>query len=474
MSWINMKINQKWEWVPEELRESTGELRNPARGWYEIYTFRAEDGIHPQELRWSLREGETLALVLIDLRAYRDRALENKALENIRSILSFFMQYQKDVILRPVYDTEGKGREREPEEFETVLLHVRQIGAVLQQMDHSVCIFQGLLIGSWGEMHDSRYLTPEHLRKLYDTLRPYLGGEIYLAVRTPAMWRILTDEERFHRGDPGKTAVFDDGILGSMTHLGTFGMMTREAAGWEQAWTRKEELEFLERVTGDAPCGGEVVSGADGSLASAEFVLSELKMMHLTYLNCAHDRKVLDGWEQICLKVDGAWKERSLYDYVGSHLGYRLVVRSAAMKRCLSGKWELELEIENTGFAAPFQELELFLVWEAEGGTLEAPVEFDVRQCVPGEREKIVQRFGAGCDNRMKGKYTAKTGSQIAGMILQTGAWKGQIFLELRRKKDGQPVQFANEKSADRLLIGSLRGRKWVSKVSIHTKVNSL
>ena len=107
-----MKINQKWEWVPEELRESTEELKNPARGWYEIYTFRAEDGIHPQELRWSLREGETLALVLIDLRAYRDRALENETLENIRSILSFFMQYKKDVILRPAYDTEGKGRER--------------------------------------------------------------------------------------------------------------------------------------------------------------------------------------------------------------------------------------------------------------------------------------------------------------------------------------------------------------------------
>ena len=45
-----MKINQKWEWMPEELQESTEELENPARGWYEIYTFRAEDGIHPQEL----------------------------------------------------------------------------------------------------------------------------------------------------------------------------------------------------------------------------------------------------------------------------------------------------------------------------------------------------------------------------------------------------------------------------------------
>ena len=432
-----MKINQKWEWMPEELQENTEELENPVRGWYEIYTFRAEDGIHPQELRWSLREGETLALVLIDLGAYQDRALEHEALENIRSILSFFMQYGKDVILRPVYDTEGKGREREPEAFDTVLMHAGQIGEVLQQAEHSVCIFQGMLVGSWGEMHDSRYLTPEHLRKLYDTIKPCLGREIYLAVRTPAIWRILTDEVQFEQGSFEKTAVFDDGILGSMTHLGTFGTMTRDAAGWEQAWTRKEELEFLEHIAGDAPCGGEVVARADGDQESAEFALRELKTIHLTYLNCVHDKAVLDYWKQICLQADGAWKESSLYDYIGAHLGYRLIVRRVEMKACLCGKWEMELEIENTGFAAPFQEMELFLVLEGGEGTWEFPVGFDVRQCAPGERKKIVQCFRTDRVNRMK----------------------GYLFLKLRRKKDGRPIRFANGKTADRLLLGSLQMR---------------
>ena len=51
MSWKNMKVKQKWEWVPEELPESTEELENPARGWLEIYTFQAENGIDPLELR---------------------------------------------------------------------------------------------------------------------------------------------------------------------------------------------------------------------------------------------------------------------------------------------------------------------------------------------------------------------------------------------------------------------------------------
>ena len=59
-----------------------------------------------------LREGETLALVLVDIGGFRERPLDLAALENIRKILAFFEQNQRDVIFRPVYDREGKGRER--------------------------------------------------------------------------------------------------------------------------------------------------------------------------------------------------------------------------------------------------------------------------------------------------------------------------------------------------------------------------
>ena len=38
----------------------------------------------------------------------------------------------------------------------------------------------------------------------------------------------------------------------------------------------------------------------------------------------------------------------------------------------------------------------------------------------------------------------------------ETGAMKGNIFLQIRRKKDGKIISFANKNSADRLLIGGL------------------
>lgn len=102
------------------------------------------------------------------------------------------------MILRPVYDRVGKGRQHEPETFEQVMMHLQQMGEALQQNAFSVVIFQGLLVGSWGEMHDSSYLSQEHLEKLSQCILPYLEKEIYLAVRTPAQWRQLVDEKTFN------------------------------------------------------------------------------------------------------------------------------------------------------------------------------------------------------------------------------------------------------------------------------------
>ena len=428
-----MKIRPKWQWTAQELSESAQELDNPARGWYQIYTFLAQDSIDPQELRWSLREGETLALVLIDIQAYQDRPLEETALDHIRSILSFFMEYQKDVILRPVYDREGKGREREPEDFALVLTHAKQLGELLQTEKHSVWMLQGLLVGSWGEMHDTRYASPRHFRALQRTLEPYLKPDICLAVRTPAIWRMLTEKDACMQGKYENRTVFDDGILGSPAHLGTFGTMTEEAAGWEQPWNRKEELVFLQRLTRKMPCGGEVVTDVEGRVIEPKDTVRELETMHLTYLNCVHDGRVLDTWKDQIWEEEGVWNGCSLYDYIGRHLGYRLTVRKAEEKRCLSGRIRLEIEMENTGFGTPFQEMECFLTVQPEGksrGTARRyPIALDARTCYPGEKRKAAVQFTPQ---------------------------EGNVYLELRRKKDGRRIHFANEKSGDSLLLGSL------------------
>ena len=89
---------------------------------------------------------------------------------------------------------------------------------------------------------------------------------------------LLRSEKEIRQKKYAHLALFDDGILGSMTHLGTFGTELREAAGWAQAWTRKEEMEFVNCLTEDMPCGGEVVACTENDrMYEAKFIVNELK-----------------------------------------------------------------------------------------------------------------------------------------------------------------------------------------------------
>ena len=342
------------------------------------------------------------------------------------------MQYRKDVILRPVYDREGNGQSCEPDTFEMVLRHMRQIGEILKSMEHSVFVFQGMLVGSWGEMHDSRFLSPEHLREMWSCMREYLGDDIYLAVRTPSQWRILKGEEDFLQKKYSRLSLFDDGILGSLTHLGTFGTMTKEAAGWSEAWTRKEELDFINQLTESLPCGGEVTSCAGEAqelLQNPDFIIAELKKMHLTYLDSTYDMKVLNQWKQMNYTGTGIWKNKSLYEYIGSHLGYRLLVKKAEMKYIWRGKAEFTIEIANVGFGRSFQEAEVFLLIENGKIQREIPISIDLREITSG--------------TAIQGKT-----------VLEPD--EGRLYLKVRRKSDGRAIRFANKKSTDSLYIGCL------------------
>lgn len=435
MIWKGIR-SKKWEFEKKFSGECSAYVSNPARGWYGIYTFQAEKKIHPEELKWSLRKEETLVLVLVDVGGFQERPLDPETLENIRKILRFFEENQRDVIFRPVYDREGKGREREPASFELVLEHLGQLGALLKENPYSVFVFQGFLVGSWGEMHDSVYLSEDCLKRMWERLQPNLGKMIYGAVRTPAQWRTLVSEEEFETGSFPKLGLFDDGIFGSGTHLGTFGTMMGEAAGWNTSWIREEELAFLKTMGKGLPIGGEAVFPDCTGVAETvgcdrEKVTAELKKMHLTYLNRAYDQRLLDIWEEESLSGSGSWAGKSLLDYVGAHLGYRFVLQNVELEKSFgSRKLRFLFEIENCGFGGFFQEAELFLILKAGEKSEKFPIPVDFSAWTGGEKRKLELRFEPQ---------------------------EAEIFLELRRKKDGAFIRFANEESADRLYLGSLR-----------------
>ena len=286
---------------PEESREV---CTNPGRGWYHIYTFtldkREKDGLLYQPY-W---DDETLVLVRFDIGAFRGMSLSEEALEYANEILKCFHSRGKEIILRVLYDTQGKGMEREPTLFSIVLTHMRQLGAVVRAYESDILITQGLFIGNWGEMHGSKFLDQEYIRKLYAAWRKAIGPDIRIALRKPSFCRMAVTNEN----DKAVPGVFDDAILGSENHMGTFGVKRRADSAWTEDWCIADEIGYMQETCGQIPFGGEVLSGQN---PAAKEMLRALCDLRVSYLNSIHEEQVLNRWKQM---EYGEWG--SFYQYI--------------------------------------------------------------------------------------------------------------------------------------------------------------
>lgn len=417
-----MKRRKQTRFELADLQENTSYLHNPSCGWYRIYPFEIGQKQDFEELYWCLCEEEGLALVLVDIGEFRDDALTEDALGNLAQILQFFAKHGKEIILRVTYDRKGRGMECEPDFVKTVIGHMQQLGAVIKGYRENILLVQGILVGNWGEMHGSKFLSQERLRQLMNTWQQALGS-IPIAVRTPQQWRMLHPVG----AAPGEDNIglFNDGMFGSADDLGTYGWQGKEEAGWRGKWRRGQELEFTGRIGNVVPYGGEALGISDGRQGQAPSkgpwavthreMVEEMRRAGVSYLNSTHDAQRLEQWKQERWEEAGIWNGKSVYDYVGCHLGYRFVVRNVE----LMGKRELSLKItvENTGFS-----------------TMKEPAELALHM---GE-ERILPDVLCGLLPQESREITIK--------LIDSPC---VVSLALRRKRDKRPILFANGLLAD-------------------------
>ena len=408
--WKNRNKKTLTVTFPEESRE---ECVNPGRGWYHIYTF-ALDEINAGDLLYLPSwDHETLVLLRFDIGAFRGQVISGEALEFAGKILEHFHRLNKDIILRILYDTQGKGMEREPALFSMILTHMRQLGAVVRAHESDIFLVQGLFVGNWGEMHGSKFLDQEYIKELYTVWREALGENIKIALRKPSFCRKAVFGEKDGRY-PG---VFDDAVFGSEDHLGTFGKKKKKDSTWEEDWCAADELLYMKENCGEIPFGGEVLSGVD---ADENETLRTLQDFRVSYLNSIYEEKVLERWKQTIYKEWG-----SLYQYIGAHLGYRFVAKSAEIYQD-----RVELVLENTGFSNLCDRAELVLVREGPGEIKEIHTsDYDIRTLAGGGTAKIL--------------------FPLSGSLEE----KEHFYLTLTRARGKAAICFANEGAGERLYL---------------------
>lgn len=407
--------------------ESTEDLGNPARGWYQIYSFRAEEEPDLENLKWCLKKEEPCALLLIDIGAYRDRDLDGKALTHIRQYLAFFDQNKKDIIFRAAYDTQGRGAEHEPSLLSRVSAHIRQLGPVLREFDRRIILFEGMLVGNWGEMHGSRFVTPKNMAELNEVLAQSIPG-VTRAVRRPVQWRML------HRLPPGPgtgVGLYNDAIFGSETDLGTFAPADSRETDWEKPWAARRELDFEEELSAFVPQCGEAVRGETYQSCTLAATVSRLRKMGMSCLNGVYDENILRVWRGWTWTGADVWRGMNGYDYIGRHLGYRFRVKSAGAKLG-GGVCQLSVTVENTGFSGFYQQAQALLILTQEDGReTEFLTDWDLREWKSGQ--SVTCKWTVPCQ-------------------------AGKLWLAARRTWDGETIRFANGGTdRGRVLIGEVK-----------------
>ena len=407
------KLNIVKKFHKASMEEALEKVVNPGTGWYHLYTF---DATCATPVLYVACEEEEIVLLLIDIGGFRGKELSTEALMSIRQIFHFFKEKQKDMIVRFVYDTEGKGMEKEPESGEIVLEHIRQLGAVIREYQSSILTVQGLLVGSWGEMHDSKFLTKKWLIRLAKEMLEATDYQCNLAVRKPAQLRCIEGE--IGEKAKEKLTLFNDGIFGSETDLGTYGSSLED---------RMRELSWIEENLRDGYIGGEAlaVQGMTGSVCvDGKRAEADFEKMHISYLNSVHQQELLDSWKKEKMMWQG--KQVSAYEYLGAHLGYRFVVRDVRWKR-----GRLQIRIENTGFANLCEDAVCRLQICTEHGCMERTIEADPK------------------------KWECRRENVLEIRLTKEEQTKGTSYLlQLFRKKDGRSIRFANQGAEDGVLLG--------------------
>lgn len=433
-----------------EFTESARALKNPNRGFYHMHGYFIKDEVrsfkdYQEDLGWRYaKDNETsLTMIQINLQYFRNREISDKGLESLDNLFRALEENvdDKHLILRFLYDWDGKNMQYEPNSMDTILRHIEQVGPWLKEYKDQIFLTQGLFIGSWGEMHSSKFLGMENYQILAQALYEATADSTYLSVRMPAQWRMITgiaDPNQVVRGDgtlASRLGLFNDGMLGSWSDYGTYGNQTQAEHGDFTFWNRQEELAFQDILCRTVPIGGEIMNPNEYN--DFENALADMKAMHVTYANRDFDTRVFDKWEKTIVQEDSCFDGMDGLTYMERHLGYRLVLRDAA----LAYDWKedqltAEITLQNVGFAPIYRDAGVELVlYDRERGreySYACSPEQDIRDLAGGTQS----------DELMTLRWELSMGGMPQGEL--------EVYFVISDDLSGEMILLGNEQNPDR------------------------
>ncbi|MDG5766270.1 DUF4832 domain-containing protein [Balneolales bacterium ANBcel1] len=323
--------------------ESMDNLPNPERGFYSFTEGIPGRAPARAETFTELRNnGQSLISRFYMLDNFRDSDLSPEFLEQmdgdfeamrdagVKSIIRFRYTRSMDVPDAPL---------------DRILSHLDQLQPVFERNADVIAVAHAGFIGAWGEWHASHHNldnTSARREVLFKFLE-VMPEERAVQIRYPNFKRQifdrvepLSEEEAFDGSFFSRTAHHNDCFLASPTDVGTYHGLDAEAV--------KEYLSLENRYL---PMGGETCRLRDdaGTRFHCDSAISEMEWIRWSFLNRNYYAGILDHW-----------RDNGCMEEIERRLGYRFVMREGTYTDVAAPNtsFRFNLEIENVGFAAPF------------------------------------------------------------------------------------------------------------------------
>ncbi|MFY0714634.1 DUF4832 domain-containing protein [Seonamhaeicola sp. NFXS20] len=345
-------------------------ISNPERGFMHSWSVNSEGTpLNLVTLNSLKNENVTIILRLYYLEAFKDSDLSTAQLDLIKTDFERLREAGIKCILRFAYNDDQSETDAPLNIIQT---HLDQLKPIFQDNADVIAFVQAGFIGSWGEWHTTtnNLTTTENKKAVVNKLLEVLPEEIKIQLRTPLYKQEVFDYTTaidasvgYGSSDIARVGFHNDCFLASPDDYGTYQNVTIEKS-------------FISNEALFVPTGGETCPPSGIPTASCATADTEMALLKWTYLN-------LD-WYGPVLNV---WRDNSCFDDFQRELGYRLLLKSASLQYEANSNenFELNLVVDNAGFAPVYNKKNAFLIFKSTTGetTYKKALDFDVRKVIP-------------------------------------------------------------------------------------------
>ncbi len=413
--------------IETKYTQSTADFANPERGFYRFSQTKASDFKPLTSAQLNNWKGEvtaeggnykvysTLIFRYYEMDSFKDKDLSAAFINAVSQDFGIARQAGFKLIPRFTYTlTQTAGNC--PEGFicppygdapkSIVLQHISELKQVLQDNADVIAAVQMGFIGVWGEQYYTDYfgdasqntpvqkLTDANWQDRIDVLRAVLDAvpkDRMVQVRYPQIKQRyvyginadvnsapMAESEAFSQTDKARIGFHNDCFMASTNDYGTYEDYGNSSSPRQDANTVLRE--FKKKDSKYVVVGGETCDDAFSPQNDCEptgRVQTELKEMHYSFLNCAYNNQVNDDWQT-----------GGCMDNIKKNLGYRFVLKQTSFPKSVdnSKPFSLSLDIDNNGYASPYNKRSTYLVLRNKDGGAEYKIvlEMDARKLFSG------------------------------------------------------------------------------------------